>query len=700
MTDEQATKVDVPFGSESERVDRYLSTQLDADTRRSVWNSVESILAQGQYDGGASNAIGLALGYVQSGKTTTITALIAAAADAGYRVIIALLGGTNLLLGQNESRIEKALEIGDRSDYRWKVEPNPKGRRGAKSLIDWLERGRVIFVPVLKHAGRIRDLAGVLASVPLAGLHTLIVDDEADQASLNTAVRQSSESRTYEAIGALRKALPNHLYVQFTATPYAPLLLEPDDHLLPSFIEFLHPGPGYIGGREFFVDYADKVVRPIPALDEQASKSLPIELPSSLINAFASFVAGAALLLNTDPGSAPISMLVHSTQRNDVQARYFFLLERLLRNWRSVAEDAQDVKGLPDQIRDERERLGAIGAACMTDDAFLSQVKEALREVTLWLVNSVSALNKVDWNVAPIHVLVGGNKLDRGFTVEGLTVTYMNRPTSVQVDTMEQRARAFGYRQDQLPYCQFFATPRTIKVLRDVVYTEYDLRAKLRDFVEQGGSVEGWAHEVGLLLPEGTRPTRDAVVQALSKSATGWHSLRRPSLDLVARTSNADLVAATGLLDGEHVDYGRLRFRTVRLSLRVVIEDLLDPWHVVGYSPDWRHDDILEALRRNPHQDAEVALVLMEDEDGGPRVRKWDGETGFINLFQGRDLQHSPGRSFYPGDRAVTDVEAHPEDVVVQIHRVVRRGHEEEGELLTPAVHLGERPIVRRVDRG
>ena len=111
---------------------------------------------------------------------------------------------------------------------------------------------------------------------------------------------------------------------------------------------------------------------------------------------------------------------------------------------------------------------------------FLERVRYALRETTLWLVNSASDVNKVDWRVAPVHVLVGGNKLDRGFTVEGLTVTYMNRPPSEQLDTLEQRARAFGYRGDLLPYCQFFATPRTLKVLREIVDTEYDLRAKLR----------------------------------------------------------------------------------------------------------------------------------------------------------------------------------------------------------------------------
>ena len=145
----------------------------------------------------------------------------------------------------------------------------------------------------------------------------LIIDDEADQASLNTEVNQGLESRTYDALTQLRAAVPRHLYVQFTATPYAPLLLEPDDHLRPDFIELLQPGEGYTGGREFFVDHADVVVRPIPTLDEQAPRSLPTQLPKSLVEAFGSFVAGTALLLAKRPhrGASLDARAQHPAQR-------------------------------------------------------------------------------------------------------------------------------------------------------------------------------------------------------------------------------------------------------------------------------------------------------------------------------------------------------------------------------------------------
>ena len=680
-------------GPEALRLDEQLTARMDDESRLRVWRSALSILERGPQRSGVGNQTGLALGYVQSGKTTSITALIAAAADQGYQIIVAFLGGTNLLLDQNKNRLEFALGTQTRNDYRWVTEVNPSGLATAKRISDRIEGARAVFVPVLKHAGRINALAGVLDQVSgIEQIPVLIVDDEADQASLNT--NSTAESKTYEAIRILRSRVPKHLYVQYTATPYAPLMLDADDLLSPEFVEFLEPGNGYTGGREFFVDFADQVIRDVPLLDEQANKTLPLELPRSLSAALGSFIAGAAMLIERQPDAAPVSMLVHSTQRNDVQERYRFLVERTLRKWRTAAEAASTLDDLPEVVKNERVILTQRGAPDLDDDAFVGRVRWVLRETSLWLVNSTSALNKVEWNVTPVHILIGGNKLDRGFTVEGLTVTYMNRPPSAQVDTLEQRARAFGYRRDQLPYCQFFATKRTIRSLRDIVFTEYDLRAQLQDHVDGGGTVHSWARDLGLLLPEGMKPTREAVVRHLSYSSQGWHSIRLPRLDNMARAANRGTVDVLGLLDAPFVDYGRLSFRTLELPISEVRESLIADWSADEYGPSWRLHEVMEGLDRHPQQSRLVPVILME-ESGSPRLRKWDIETGFVNLFQGRDNIRSTGGPSYPGDRLIGGIQDDPGSVVVQVHRVARRD-DPETELLTLAVHLGDRQIVRK----
>ena len=688
----------VVLGSESSKLDEVLGQKIGPSTRDDIWHSARNILDRGPISGGFSGATGLALGYVQSGKTTSITALIAMAADEGYRIVIALLGVTNLLLDQNRRRIEESLGLPTRNDFQWVVEANPAGRQTTAQIQDWLDRGRTVFIPVLKHAGRIDKLTEVLAGLEIDGAPVLIIDDDADQTSLNTDNSSSTRqlSRTYEAITGLRRQVPNNIFVQYTATPYAPLLIDPDDHLLPEFVEFLHPGPGYTGGREFFVDYAQQVVRDIPALEEQSTQ-VPLELPRSLMKALGSFIAGATLLLANDPEGSPVSMLVHSTHRNDIQARYHFLLDRVVRKWRAESAGAASIHDLPVEIQEERKHLVHLGAADIEDDEFLQQVKFVLREVVLWLVNSAAAVNRVDWNVAPIHILVGGNKLDRGFTVEGLTVTYMNRKPSEQIDTLEQRARAFGYRGDQLSYCQFFASHRTVKILRDVVYTEYDLRGRLQDHIAAGGTVDSWAREIGLLVPSGTKPTRSSVVRALSTTSPGWHSLRRPSYDADSIASNRQLVEGLGLYSAPKVSQGRLEFRTIYLPIDELIAHLFENWATDSYSPDWRRDDIMSVLQfssRHPLRDQLVPVMLMED-DGRARTRKWDAETGFVNLFQGRDVNPKPGQDFYPGDRNIEDLESEPDKIVVQVHRLVRTEIPNDLEVLTLAVHLGERPIIR-----
>lgn len=686
------------LGREALRLDGELASFLDDSARQHLWDISHQTLLDVEGLPQDEPRTGLVLGYVQSGKTTAMTALMAAAVDSGYQIIIALLGATNILLSQNAGRIRKYLGIDTRNDYSWVGMRNPKGGSATKEIAEWLTKKRALFIPALKHKGRIADLAAALRQVgPLSDIKVLVVDDEADQGSLNTEVRKGTESRVYAAIDDLRNALPKHAFIQFTATPYAPLLLQPEDPLFPRAVQFLQPGKGYTGGREFFVDHQASVVRYIPAGDEQATARLPIELPGSLHTAIWSFIIGSAVMLENIADSAPISMLIHSSHRNDVQERYHFLLSREIRALQLLVHAAQGFDQLPTSAHQEYERLLRLGVSAIEHNALLGRIRYVLSEIKLWLLNSVTAIKKIDWNVSPIHMLVGGNKLDRGFTVEGLTVTYMNRPASDQLDTVEQRARAFGYRSEFLPFCQFFGSARTVKMLREIVFTEYDLRAKLQDYIAEGRSVADWAQEIGLLIPGGAKPTRDAVVRELSRNQFGWHQLRRPTVTAEAIDRNWALCSDLGLLNAPIQAYGRLSFRTLRLSTQTALDALLANWYLESYSPDWRREELEKAFERASQMQKEIDVVLMEQEAGtsaaSPRTRKWTDQEGFINLFQGRDVTAKAGKLYYAGDR---EIAVPTERMLIQVHRVVRRGHDDDSRLLTLALHLGDRQIVAR----
>lgn len=679
--------------SERDRLDSQLSTYIVETDRSAIWNSVDRILAGHPLN---SRQCTLALGYVQSGKTTSMAALSATAADSRYKVIISFLGSTLLLLGQNRSRLEELLGI-DKANYRWVSMPNIRGASSAREMSEWLEKGRVLFVSVLKHAGQINKVTNALEKLG-ANFPVLIIDDEADQASLNTRPEKPTPSSTYSAICSLRNVVSDHLYVQYTATPFAPLLLPPGDALMPTKVEFLIPGTGYTGGREFLITHANTVVRTIPHGDE--STKTPIsDLPNSLLIALAAFVSGAAVLSVVDPESAPVSMLIHPTHRTDAQGRYSFLLKRYLK--RLGASDLRvDPFGV--LLIGEYEKIFRAGGGQISQDELFTGAKKVLQQSVLWLINSASDVNKVNWNYSPFHILVGGNKLDRGFTVEGLTISYMNRKSSEQLDTTEQRARAFGYRHQYLPYCQIYASARTLRLLRGIVHTEDDLRANLRDWLDSGGTVDKWAQEIGLDLPTGSLPTRKNVIPALSNfNPDGmWHVLRRPLLDSESLLKNASIIQGLGLLNAPPESFGRIAHRMLRIPIFQVIHDVLGPWSLSDESPSWRHDMVLEFLERHPTPHREVPVLLLVREVGSsvaPRERKWADDTGFINLFQGRDLDSTKGVR-YEGDRTAGLDLVSSDGIVLQVHYVKRTGVSEPG-FYTLAIHLGDRQISRRKDQ-
>ena len=689
----------VELGPESLRLDNLLSKHIDDKSRKSMWGTVDKVLNQCiDSIGNELGSTGVVLGYVQSGKTTAITSLIAKAADSGVQIIISLLGTTNLLLEQNSGRISQSLGIGTRNDYRWVEITNPSSKSDGVEIAEWLSRGRCIFIPVLKHSGRINSLSKILMDQGLAGTSVLVIDDEADQSSLNTAIKSGGESRTYESIKNLRGCIPKHCYVQFTATPYAILMLGDEDHLFPDFIEFLEPGTGYTGGREFFVNDYDTVIRTIPSGDEQGSKA-PIDLPRSLKNSLATFFVGASYLLAQNVDNAPISMLVHPSAKTTIQERYRYLLTRYISDLSDKFAVVESLDDLPLEFRDEISRLGVNDRSMIQVEQLISSLKNSLKESKIWVLNSTTTISRVDWNISPVHILVGGNKLDRGFTVEGLTVTYMNRSASDQVDTTEQRARAFGYRSQYIPYCQFFASSRTISMLKDIVLTEYDLRSELQDAVIRGESISEWSQQVGFLLPEGSKPTRDSVVKALTTDQLGWHHIRRPVLDDKVIENNTQILENIGIFSAMFQSFGRLSFRSLTLDKDQLCNDILSKWEQSIYSPNWYQNNLIDAVQRVLPSIDHVSVVLIEQLDenqiGKPRTREWREESGFVNIFQGRDNDAGRNKDAYLGDRAIAEQAFETGVLTLQIHRLQPK-ETNIAEVFVPALFLGNRKIVRK----
>src|SRR5690606_9105554 len=159
-------------------------------------------------------------------------------------------------------------------------------------------------------------------------LPALVIDDEADQASLNTKVKKGEESSTYTRLRELRDALPCHTFLQYTATPQAPLLINIADTLSPDFVHVLEPGDGYVGGKEFF-RVGSPYVKVIPPTDIPPNNAIPIDPPESFLQALRIFFVGLSASIIGRGGRR--SMLIHPARER--------LVHKESVDWAAAAKD-------------------------------------------------------------------------------------------------------------------------------------------------------------------------------------------------------------------------------------------------------------------------------------------------------------------------------------------------------------------------
>ena len=457
-------------------------TSLSHQERDRLRDESVSILAQCVAPTGPdAHHSGMVVGSIQSGKTLSFTTVAALARDNRYRVVIVLTGTVKILNSQSVKRLANMLRIGSRSDFAWRPLRNPRSTEAQAEEIkgilqDWGSsagvglRPQTLLITVLKNATHLRKLAGLLTRLDLTGVPTLVIDDEADQAGLNTAVNQGAESATHRELRNLRTALPHHTYLGYTATPQALLLINIMDILSARFVQVLATGAEYTGGTQFF-EHDPSLIRTIPA-DQIPSRDNPMtEPPESLLDAMRVFFVGVAAGIVTGPlnqgSSLNRSMLVHPSMLTAQHAAFFRWVQTLKTSWSRLLDsndeaDQQERDALMAGFRSAHDDL----AQTEPDIPDFSQVlpvltqavgRTVVHEINRRPANKFQVIDDIDefWRSNYPFILVGGQSLERGFTVEGLTITYMPRGIGVgQADTVQQRARFYGYNGGHLVLSQ------------------------------------------------------------------------------------------------------------------------------------------------------------------------------------------------------------------------------------------------------
>jgi hypothetical protein len=536
--------------------------------------------------GGPWDRRGMIVGHVQSGKTSNFIGLICKAADAGYRIIVVLAGMHENLRAQTQMRVDEGFlgysaaeattfSIGNKpigvgkivTDYRAPAHSltgygNKQDFNRAKaSGLNVNPHGHdPVILVVKKNTTILTNLITWLAThaeidpsnpkrrSPLPDVPLLVIDDEADNGSINTKEIPTDEQTgqpldEYDVTkvnGKIRQLLSlfsKSAYVGYTATPFANIFIHPDDHsdagtigkgadefslpfgegLFPrSFIISLPTPDNYVGPETIFGMPADPeagIEKSVPALPltfkvEDAESWIPPKHkkdfvpgppPDSLRRAIRSFVLTCAARVHRGAGREHNSMLVHVTRFIDVQKQ---VLEQVSTELKDIVNRLRYGDGQSrSQLLEELEELWnedvppatAAVLARHNDPEIVpttwEDVKPHLSAAAQKIVPkriSGGSEDVLDYQNSPDGasvIAVGGDKLSRGLTLEGLSVSYFLRP-STMYDTLMQMGRWFGYRPGYLDLCRLYTTGDLIEWYRHIALAAEELRREFELMVD------------------------------------------------------------------------------------------------------------------------------------------------------------------------------------------------------------------------
>ena len=674
---------------------RLIERKLPGAEGERVLESAAKILSRGTAPSGTTTrATGLVVGYVQSGKTLSFTTAIALARDNGFRLVIVVAGTSKPLLDQSTQRLRRDLQIDEPDGHlRWRTYTNPANDENARrfiqqSLDEWRdphvpsEEKATVLVTVMKQHRHLSNLISLVRRLRLEDVPALVIDDEADQASLNTRVNQGGESTTYRRLLELRDLLPTYTFLQYTATPQAPLLINIIDVLSPSFDEVLEPGDDYTGGQAFFGGARDLVCA-IPLQEIPTDDNPLVEPPPSLLEALRVFMIGVAAgtIQGLAVGNLNRSMLVHPSRQTAQHLEYRVWIGRIFDEWQRLLElpatDA-DRRDLIQDFQDAYRELVRTVPELPTFEQIEQTLLRAFRRTSIEEVNARGrATPSIDWRRAYGWILVGGQAMDRGFTVEGLTVTYMPRHPGVgNADTLQQRGRFFGYKRSYLGFCRIYLEQQVLTAFEEYVAHEEEMRRQLIDVRDRGQSLTEWKR--AFILSPALRPCRANVLRydyARGRYSDSWFAPRVVQSAEGVRADNAAVVQqflvtlALRQNDG-HPDreLAQRHQSCPGIPLRDAVERLLIPFRFTAAEDTQQLTGLLLQLAHAIEQNAGEACKIYQMSPDFARQRGIDENGKVKNLFQGAAPVSPPERrgSVYPGDREIHE----PDRVTIQIHKL------------------------------
>ena len=589
-------------------------TKLGDGEKGLIIDEAAKILGRCISPGMRGNVTNIAVGYVQSGKTLSFTTLTALAADSGYRIIIYLTGTKNNLQSQTKERLEHDLGVCENDDY--ELVDLMDGSEITSTIRNTLKYTKaVLLIPILKHHLHIDTLSEALRAPDVGPIlkqyGTLIIDDEADQSSFNTYAKKNAEkeewgeedfSKTYTSILKLKKSLPSHSYIQYTATPQAAFLIDNKDILSPQYHTVLTPGGGYTGGKYFFKDRGMDLLSIIPDYEVYHHRNNPLkEMPDTLVRALQEFFLSVVIVALIQKREPFLSMMIHVDGRRDTNSRFCKWVSNIKQNWIDALVKADNDPGtqiIRNSFKPAYNSITKYMKSVPSFDKVIEELHIAMIKTKLHLVQSgggTTADHRISWKSAPGHILVGADMLNRGFTIERLSMSYMPRTTSGKsnADTIEQRCRFFGYKMNYIDVCRVFLSQKSLYEYQAYVDHEEALRTSLRE-CESLSKLSADSRTKLLLLTEKLNPTRTNILSSrlIRNKLSGWKQMI--SMDYIEENKQ-QILGFCEVYAGQfmnEIDYGGNIMRNHR-SVLIPIDEFVRFFRDIAYA------DVPNIVRRN-----------------------------------------------------------------------------------------------------
>lgn len=480
---------------------------------------------------------GMVIGQVQAGKTVNYSTLICKASDAGYKYIILLAGLTNSLRTQTQERIDESFVgriTSKNTNIKKKVGVGKiDSSRTPFSLTFFQQDFLLSNLQAVKglDLAHINDINEPLVFVCKKNVNTLknindflstnyknnhvkgsllLIDDEADNASVNTKTKKKDITAINSGIREIIRKFNNSTYIGYTATPFANIFIDNDiddeltkDDLFPKdFIYALDASNKYVSANRVFGaegDLGPIMLRVINDNDEYIKKihkkeENPKDLPPSLKEAIRIFLLSKAVRNYRKQKNKHCSMMVNVSRFNDVQDRiknlisdYLMFLKEDLRLNGSARKPSS--KSIIHQLKIDYESEFLINSDKFEYPSWqliLSKIFNIIEEVDILTVNmKAGELNYSDFPKGRTVIAIGGLALSRGLTLEGLVTTYILR-NAAAYDTLLQLGRWFGYRPNYEDLCRLYIDAESRNYYSDVSETIDELVQEIREMKQLG----------------------------------------------------------------------------------------------------------------------------------------------------------------------------------------------------------------------